>query len=106
MKEILTDIAISLLLAAGLFWMLACGQNVRDGCHIEGNILSCPKAGTSIDLTQQTPDSGESCTVVDTETGAEIVCPDGSSVEIFDGEDGQVVVCHKNKNGERKCRVK
>ena len=100
-------------LILALFLIVACGKNVRDACHSEGDFLVCPKDGTRAPISVPGPAGGdgtngldgsdsESCSVTDTEEGAEITCPDGSSVEIFDGEDGSVVVCHK-KHDKRIC---
>lgn len=97
----------------------ACGRNVRDECFVTGNTITCPKSGTSVTIPEaingqdgaQGPQGeqgpagadGESCTVVDTESGAEIVCPDGSSVEILDGEDGKTIICRRHRWGFRTC---
>jgi hypothetical protein len=98
----------------------ACGRNVRDECFIDGQTISCPKRGTSVTIPtaingqdgaqgvqgEQGPAGvdAEPCTVTDTEKGAIIECPDGSSVEVFDGADGKIIICHRKKHGHRTCR--
>ena len=73
----------------------------------------CPKEGTSTPISVPGADGtngtdgtdgtdANPCIVTDTEEGALIICPDGSSVELHDGEDGRIVVCHRH-HGHRVC---
>lgn len=52
-----------------------------------------------------TGEAGSSCTVVDTEDGANIICDDGSTAIIKDGEDGTTITCKKIKDHPKKGKL-
>lgn len=112
----------ALTFALILMTLTACGHPERFGCIPVSDGFSCVD-GSHVNLPPgQVGPAGPSgnngtngndgqdaapCTVVDTESGAVILCPDGSSVEVFDGEDGEdgssvVIVCHQHKK-KRTC---
>ena len=105
-----------LIILAALL-LTSCGRNVRDECFVDGQTISCPKSGTSVTIPTaingaqgeqgiqgEAGADAEPCTVTDTEKGAIIECPDGSSVEVFDGDDGKIIICHRRRHGARTCR--
>lgn len=89
--------------------LVSCGHPERYGCNVVQNTLQCldgknyplPVDGTD----GQDGANAEPCTVIDTAAGAEIVCPDGTSVEILDGDDGKTIICHKRRH-RRVCTVR
>lgn len=95
---------------------ISCGHPERYGCNIVGDKLKCLDGSThALPVDGQDGKDGkdgkdgsdaEPCTVSDSPEGATISCPDGSSVEIFDGEDGRIIVCHRHRHGHRDCLVR
>lgn len=49
-----------------------------------------------------TGEPGSSCTVIDTDDGANIVCEDGSTATIKDDKDGTTITCKKIKDHHKK----
>jgi len=83
-----------------LAFCAACGHPERYGCNISPDATSFACLdGTSGALTT------EPCHVEDTDAGAVITCPDGSTVEILDGLDGSIIICQKTKH-HKICKVK
>lgn len=92
-------LAISICTLIIILGAFSCGHPERYGCTVSADRHFICVDGIEGDLIT------EPCTVSDTEVGAIISCPDGSSVEILDGQDGQVIICHATKL-HKICKVK
>ncbi len=70
-------------------------------------LLGCGKEVSVGPMGPQGPagEPGSSCTVIDTDDGANIVCDDGSTATIKDGEDGTTITCKKVKDHPKKGKL-